>query len=227
MGTKTYILKCPHCGAEKKITFSAHLLPNSEYTYWSDGRVESEGWLETIRTHQCPSCGKFYVFSQASILHEVNDPGDDNGQLSYNTLKQAIIELSGDEYAESWARLEAWRAYNALYQYVTEIPAEEQVFNRANMKWLLEFFTARSTWFSFLVFELNRMLGNRTVCEQMIEAFTYASFIGKTKARDQEKGIQREYNNDLMKSRYANQLADLKYALTQPLKTYNVNDKKV
>lgn len=182
METKTYILKCPHCGTEKKVTFSAHLFPNVEYTYWSDGRVECEGWLETIRTHQCPSCGKFYAFSPATMLHEANDPCNDNGQLSYDTLKQAITELSGNEYAESWARIEAWRAYNALYQHVTDIPAEEQAFNRANMQWLVDIFTPRSPWFSFLVFELNRLLGNRTVCEQMIESFTYANFIKKNES---------------------------------------------
>lgn len=115
METKTYILKCPNCGTEKKVTFSAHLLPDSGYIYWSDGRVECDGWKETIRTHQCPSCGKFYAFSSATNLREDNTPCDDNGQLSYETLKQAIAELSGDDYAESWARLEAWRAYNIPY----------------------------------------------------------------------------------------------------------------
>lgn len=91
METKTYILKCPHCGTEKKVTFSAHILPDTNYTYWSDSRVESDGWLEMIRTHQCPSCGKYYAFSPSTILREENDSCDDNGQLSYETLKQAIV----------------------------------------------------------------------------------------------------------------------------------------
>ena len=227
METKTYILKCPHCGTEKKVTFSAHLFPNVEYAYWSDGRVESDGWLETIRTHQCPSCGKFYALSPTTILHEVIDTCDDNGQLSYDTLKQAIIELSGDEYAESWARLEAWRAYNALYQHVTDIPAEEQAFNRANMQWLVDFFTPRSPWFSLFVFELNRLLGNKEVCEQMLENFTFNAFIAKTDARNAEKGIHRTLDMETMQSRYNKQMSELAYALKLPLKPYDVNGVKI
>lgn len=215
METRSYILKCPHCGTEKKVTFSAHLLPDTEYTYWSDGRVESVGWLETIRTHQCPSCGKFYVFSPATNLHEVNDPCDDNGQLSYETLKQAIVELSGDDYAESWARLEAWRAYNALYKNADYIPPDEQAYNKENMLWLKDYFTVNTPWFSLLVFELNRLLGNKETCQQMLAAFTFEAFMAKAEARDSKKGIHRTHDLETMLSRYDNQIKALKYALTQ------------
>ena len=216
METKSYILKCPHCGTEKKVTFSAHLLPDTEYTYWSDGRVECDGWLETIRTHQCPSCGKFYAFSPSTNLREVNDPCDDNGQLSYETLKQAIAELSGDDYAESWARLEAWRTYNALYQDSDDIPADEQTFNRDNMLWLRDYFSTNAPWFSLLVFELNRLLGFRETCQQMLEKFTFEAFIAKTEARDSEKGINRTHDLETMRMRYDSQIKALKYALAQP-----------
>lgn len=216
MKTKSYILKCPHCGTEKRVTFSAHLLPDTEYTYWSDGRVECDGWLETIRTHQCPSCGKFYAFSPSTNLREVSEPCDDNGQLSYETLKQAIVELSGDDYAESWARLEAWRAYNALYKDSDDIPADEQTFNRDNMLWLIDYFSATTPWFSLLVFELNRLLGNKEICMQILEAFTFEAFMAKTEARDSEKDIHRTYNIGTMRARYDNQIKALRYALTQP-----------
>lgn len=224
METKTYILKCPHCGAEKKVTFSAHLLPEVAYTYWSDGRVECDGWLETIRTQQC-SCGKFYAFSPATSLREDNEPCDDNGLLSYETLKQAIIELSGDEYAESWARLEAWRAYNALYK-DTVAPTDEQTFNHDNMVWLKDYFTANTPWFSVLVFELNRLLGNKETCLQMLEGFTFEAFKAKTEARDLEKGIHKIHDWETLRSRYTRQKSDLEYALTLPLKPYNMNDIK-
>lgn len=216
METKSYILKCPHCGTEKKVTFSAQLLPDTEYTYWSDGRVECDGWLETIRTHQCPSCGKFYAFSPATNLREVNDPCDNNGQLSYDTLKQAIAELSGDDYAESWARLEAWRAYNALYKDSDDIPADEQTFNRDNMLWLRDYFSTNAPWFSLLVFELNRLLGFRETCQQMLEDFTFEAFMAKTEARDSEKGIHRTYDIETMRARYDSQIKALRYAFTQP-----------
>ena len=225
METKTYILKCPHCGTEKKVTFSAHLLPDSDYTYWSDGRVECDGWKDTIRTHQCPSCRKFYAFSSATNLREDNEPCDDNGQLPYETLKLAIAELSGDDYAESWARLEAWRAYNTLYK-DTDAPADGQAFNRSNMVWLKDYFTASTPWFSLLVFELNRLLGNKETCRQMLEDFTFEAFMAKTEARDSEKGIRRTQDLETMRSRYAEQKADLEYALTLPLKPYIENDIK-
>ena len=110
------------------------------------------------------------------------------------------------------------------YKDFDDIPAEEQAFNRNNMQWLKDYFSANTPWFSLLVFELNRLLGNRTVCEQMLADFTFDVFIAKTEARNAEKGIHRTLDMETMKSRYANQLADLNYALTQPLKPYNVND---
>lgn len=223
METKTYILKCPHCRTEKKVTFSAHILPDTNYTYWSDSRVESKGWLEMIRTHQCPSCGKYYAFSPSTILREENDPCDDNGQLSYETLKQAIVELSGDDYAESWARLEAWRAYNARYKDIDDIPADEQSYNRSNMLWLRDYFTARTPWFSLLVFELNRLLGDKETCQQMLEEFTFEAFKAKTEARDLEKGIHRTHDMETLRSRYEQQKYELEYALRLPLKPYDVN----
>lgn len=216
METNTFIVKCPHCGTEKKVTFSAHLLPDTKYAYWSDGRVESDGWIETIRTQQCPSCGKFYTFSPATNLRKDSDPCDDNGQLSYETLKQAIVELSGDDYAESWARLEAWRAYNAAYKDIDDIPADEQTFNRDNMLWLRDYFSTNAPWFSLLVFELNRLLGNKEICMQMLEAFTFEAFIAKTEARDLEKGIRRTYDIETMRARYDSQIKALRYALVQP-----------
>ena len=222
MDTNTFIIKCPHCGTEKKVTFSTHLLPKTEYSYWSDGRVESDGWSETVRTHQCPSCGKFYVFSPANTLREVNDPCNDNGQLSYESLKQAIGELSGDDYAESWARLEAWRAYNALYKDSDDIPADEQSINRNNMLWLRDYFSARAPWFSLLVFELNRLLGNNEDCTQMLEAFTFGAFMAKTEARNLEKGIHRPLDLETMRSRYTKQKSELTSAINLPLKPYIV-----
>ena len=223
MKTKTYKLKCPHCGAEKEVSFSAHVTPDAEYTMWSDYRIECDGWLETIHTQKCPSCLKFYTLPRLSDLRTDGTTGNDNGQLSYETLKLAISELSGDEFAEPWARLEAWRAYNALYQNVDDIPENEQEFNRANMQWLVDFHTPRAKWFSLLIFELNRLLGNKKTCKQMLEAFTYDAFIKKAKNRDHEKGIQREYHGDIMRQRYAKQIGELTSALALPLKTYQVN----
>lgn len=223
MDTNTFIIKCPHCGAEKKVTFSVHLTPDTKYTMWSDYRIDCEGWLETIHTQRCPSCMKFYILPRLSELRKVDSPNNDNGQLSYETLKLAIAELTGDEFAEPWARLEAWRAYNALYQDVEEVPIEDQEFYRANMQWLVDFHTPRVKWFSLLIFELNRLLGNKEVCKQMLDDFTFDAYVEKVKMRDQEKGIQREYDELTLMSRYNDQVDVLSYMLNQPPKTVDLS----
>ena len=60
----------------------------------------------------------------------------------------------------------------------------------------------------------------------MLEDFTFEAFMAKTEARDSEKGIRRTQDLETMRSRYAEQKADLEYALTLPLKPYIENDIK-
>ena len=94
------------------------------------------------------------------------------------------------------------------------------------MVWLKDYFTANTPWFSLLVFELNRLLGNIETCRQMLEDFTFEAFIAKTEARDSEKGFHSTRDLETMRARYAELKADLEYALTLPLKPYIENDTK-
>ena len=59
MDTVTLIVKCPHCGAEKKVASSKEKWYNLHYTFWSDSRIESDEFCEPGHTQQCPACGKF------------------------------------------------------------------------------------------------------------------------------------------------------------------------
>ena len=173
MDTVTLIIKCPHCGAEKKVASSKERWYNLPYTFWSDSRIESDEFCEPEHTQLCPTCGKFFCRIATNALQSIDEPCDETGNLPLETLKRAIEEFSGDERAEEWARLEAWWAFNSMYKNTDEIPEEEQAYNRANMEWLAAYYTSHVTRFSHLLFELNRLLGNRDVCQKMIDALTY------------------------------------------------------
>ena len=125
--TSTYLVACPHCVTAKRVAFSTIPWSKTESIMWSDGRIESTEWCEPARTQQCPSCKHFFALPPKQSLKVEDVPCEDSGSLPYQTLKQAIAELSGDDVAESNARLEAWWAYNELYQDVTDddIPVEE------------------------------------------------------------------------------------------------------
>lgn len=110
---------------------------------WSDGRIESTEWCEPARTQQCSSCKHFFALPPKSSLKIEDVLCEETGSLPYQTLKQAIMKLSGDDVAESNARLETWWAFNKLYQDVVDddIPVEEKNFNRSNMQWLLDYYS--------------------------------------------------------------------------------------
>ena len=223
MDTVTLIIKCPHCGAEKKVAGSKERWYNSYYTFWSDSRIESDEFCEPGHIQQCPFCGKFFCIPPIKTLPTSNVPCNETGSLPLQTLKQAIEELSGDERAVEWARLEAWWAFNSMYKNTDEIPEDEQAYNRANMEWLAAYYTARVTRFSHILFELNRLMGNRDVCKQMIETLTFEEYVRQRKERYKEKGIESKLDENTVRDIYNSQIKQLKYALTQPLKTFIVN----
>ena len=223
MDTITLIIKCPHCGAEKKVANSKDRWYNLNYTFWSDSRIESDEFCEPGHTQQCPACGKFFCIPPIKSLPTSDEPCNETGSLPLQTLKQAIEELSGDERAEEWARLEAWWAYNRMYQNTDVIPEEEQSFNRSNMEWLAAFYTARVTRFSHLLFELNRLLGNRDVCQKMFDTLTYEEYLRQREEKNKEKGIVSQLSEESVRDLYNSLIEELKFAMKQPLKTYVKN----
>lgn len=220
MDTKTYIVKCPHCGAEKRVAYSPNSWTESVYTFWSDSRIESDEWCEPAHTQQCPACGKFFCIPPIKTLQSSDEPSNETGSLPLVTLKQAIEELSVDERAEEWARLEAWWAFNSMYQQSDNIPEDELAFNKSNMQWLVDFYNTRMTRFSHLLFELNRLLGRRDVCQKMIDDLTYEEYVKQREEKNKEKGIVSQLSEKLVCELYDSLIEELKLALKQPLKTY-------
>ena len=221
MNTNTFIVKCPHCGALKKLGFSINPMMG-DYVIWSDCRIEGDGWIEPADTQLCPECGKYFILPRRDTLKIKKVECSETGRLSYQSLKKAIIQLYGDDESESRARYEVWCAFNAQYKIDSEAPAEEQEYNRANMQWLIDYYSTHSTRFSHILFELNRLMGNQEVCEQMIEALTFEEYVRQTKAYHEDNKLKDYITSDreLMEHRYINEIKELRFAMEQPLKPY-------
>lgn len=224
METLTYLLLCPHCGAVKRVAFSKVSLSKAETIIWSDGRVESPDWCEPARTQQCPSCKHFFALPPKHSLKVEDVPCEDTGFLPYQTLKEAITELSCDDIAESNARMEAWWAYNELYKDVVDdyIPVEEKDFNRSNMQWLLDYYSKRPLSPYSLVFELYRLLGNIEEYNKLLGEMTYEKFVDWRTKRNQERGIESSLDEQQLKCMYSKFIEEKKDALSKPLWPYVV-----
>ncbi len=220
MEVDTYILVCPVCGAKKEVAFSSKITPDSPYEFWSDSRIECKNWLEVAHTQLCSSCGRYFSLPQISTLQKGSAVCRENGRLTYHQLKEAIVQLAGDEFAEPWARLEAWWSFNALYKDANAITEDEVLFNRSNMEWLVNFHTPRTKRFSHLLFELNRLLGNNDVCADMISRLTYEEYKRQREERNREKGITSKLGEDILHDMYVSQIEYLEHALAQPLKPF-------
>lgn len=220
MDTITLVVKCPHCGAEKKVASSKERWYNLHYTFWSDSRIESDEFYEPGHTQQCSACGKFFCIPPIKTLPSSEDPCNETGTLPLESLKKAIEELSGDERAEEWARLEAWWAYNSMYANSDFIPEEEKAYNRTNMQWLVDYYTKNTQRFSHLLFELNRLLGNLDVCRKMIDALTYEEYVRQREEKNKERGFVSQLDEKYVRERYDSLIKELKFAMEQPLKTF-------
>ena len=222
MKINTYLVPCPHCGAIKKVAYSTIPWSKTESIMWSDGHIESTEWCDPALTQQCPSCKHFFTLPPKHSLKVENLPCEDTGLLPYQTLKQAITELAGDDIAESNARLEAWWAYNKLYQDVLDddIPIEEKDFNRSNMQWLLGYYSKKPIAPYSLVFELHRLLGNSDEYKKLLGEMTYERFVEWRTKRNQKRGIESSLNETQLKRMYARLVKDKESALNKPLKPY-------
>lgn len=144
------------------------------------------------------------------------------GFLPYQTLKQAITELTGDDIAESNARLEAWWAFNKLYQDVLDddIPVEEKDFNRSNMQWLLSYYSKKPIAPYSLVFDLHRLLGNIEEYKKLLGEMTYESFVEWRAERNQEKGLESSLDDQQLRRMYSRFVEEKNKALDKPLTPY-------
>lgn len=222
--TSTCFVTCPHCCALKRIAFSTIPWSKAESIMWSDGHIESTEWCEPALTQQCPSCKHFFALPPKHSLKVEDVPCEDTGSLPYQTLKQAITELAGDDVAESNARLEAWWAYNKLYQDVLDddIPVEEKDFNYSNMQWLLSFYSKKPLSPYSLVFELHRLSGNIDENKKLLDEMTYERFVEWRAERNQKKGIDSSLDEQQLKRMYSKFIEEKKDALSMPLRPYVV-----
>ena len=223
--TSTYLVACPHCGAIKRIAFSTIPWSKAESVMWSDGRIESKEWCEPTRIQQCPSCKHFFALPPKYSLKVEDVPCEDIGPLPYQMLKQAITELANDDIAESNARLEAWWAYNELYQDIVDevISAEEKDFNRSNMQWLLDYYSKKPLSPYSLVFELHRLLGNIEEYKKLLDEMTYERFVEWRAERNLEKGIESSSDELQLRRMYSRLVDEKNNALSMPLKPYVIN----
>ena len=218
----TYLVTCPHCGAIKRVAFSKIPWSKVDSILWSDGRIENPEWCEPARTQQCPSCKHFFVLPRKSSLQVEEVPFEDTGALSYMALKQAITELAGCEAAEAGARLEAWQAYNALYNDVpgNEIPIDESTFNQANIQRLLGYSIKQEPCPYSVVFELLRLLGNTKEYKSLLDALTFERYVEWRKSKNRKEGIESSLDEDLLKRLYESFITEKKDALKKPRKPY-------
>lgn len=214
------LISCPLCGAKKRIAVSSAKWYELNYTFWSDSRIDCEGWYEPSFIQRCSKCGKYYALTSKKSLNIEDLPSDDTGVLSYFELKDAVRELSGDKVAEPLARLELWWAFNSMYFDPSKALIEEQDNNRLNILWLIDYYTPRTTRFSHLLFEMNRLLGNRDICEQMIESLTYEEYVRQRKERLKEKGVISSLDENIVHEMYEHEIGELKFALGQPLRSF-------
>lgn len=217
----THILTCPHCGATKMIAYSRNSWTIDNSVLWSDGRIESDEWCEAGRTQQCPPCKRFFTLSQTE-RQDSQELCEDTGQLSYSELKQAIVELHGDDKGEEAPRLEAWWAYNRMYKDVDEvdIPTEELNFNRSNMQWLLDYYNRTNSGFQYLTFELLRLLGYEKEYRQKLAEMTYERFSEWYCERFKKRGIDHTSDVELLKRKYNSRVEEFTEARNKPLRPY-------
>lgn len=222
--TSTYLVVCPHCGEVKRVAFSTVRWNDVTYVFWSDGRIESEEWCEPAYIQQCPVCKYFFPLPPRNSLPVEKAPCDDTGFLPYQTLKQAVEELAGNEKTEVNARLEAWWAYNKHYRDVDEenIPIEERKYNRSNMQWLLDYYSKETPSPYSFIFELHRQLGNLNEYRRLLDELTYERYLEWRKERAKKHGRNLQLEEDTIKSLYYRMIKEKKEALEKPLKSYQL-----
>lgn len=220
--TATYRVTCPHCGASKLIVRSKESWPKCKYVFWSDGRIESDEWIEPARVLQCSSCGQLFLTPKKEELEEVQTPCENTGKLPLQALKQAVTELSHSEKESECVRMEAWWAYNTMYKDVNEdeIPTEDKEFNRSNMQWLLNYYNQTEPDFQYITFELLRLLGYEKEYRQRLSDMTYEKFAEWYCERRRKRGLDISKDDDMVRRRYNGRVKELTEALGKPLKPY-------
>ena len=134
---KPDILKCPHCGGLRRI-IGEEIFDCISETRWSDGYMpDYEPTISSVL--RCPVCKKYHFYDHSQIVGRCRTfRRFDRGYLSYEHLKEALVELAPKGKKEKELRMMLLWAYNDKYgqmHNVKVLPAElgaERKFFREN-----------------------------------------------------------------------------------------------
>ena len=227
MNTKVYTLTCPHCGESYPVEVFDFKWHEADYKFWSTGWVEGDEWYAPSYVQCCPKCNHFYATPRVDGIKLSEMPWRKENKLSYTQLKRAHRELADGDEQEANVRLEMFWAYyehDWFQDYPTGKPSISDIAShKANMVWLICHYSDQTTSFSHLIFELNRLLGNKDECEKMIKDLTYDKYVVQIETRDKERGLKTHLSERTVRSMYEQLIEELKYALTQPALPYVKN----
>jgi hypothetical protein len=149
------------------------------------------------------------------------------GVLPFNAYKQALAELKLTPEEEDWVRMEAWQAYNKLYNDIADedIPADDYEFNQKNMNWLL-FYQLTHTQSSLFIFEFLRLTGQDDKYLKFMEDYTFELFVIE---EQRDRGIPEEdraedlkENEEEYRAMYDEFMTSRKELFNQPRRVFKV-----
>ena len=109
------ILKCPHCGGLRRISC---LLSGNDIgsTFWSDFKHDLPSLPSVSPVLKCPVCKKYHFYHRSQIVGDCKSYfNSDFGELSYESLKEALEQLKPQGNDEETLRMMLLWAYNDLY----------------------------------------------------------------------------------------------------------------
>ena len=109
------ILKCPHCGGLRRISC---LWSGNDFgrTFWSDFKDDWPNCPSVSRVLKCPVCKKYHFYRHSQIVGDCkSELNSDFGELSYESLKEALEQLNPQGKDEETLRMMLLWSYNDLY----------------------------------------------------------------------------------------------------------------
>ena len=216
------LVTCPHCQKNWQAEVYNFRWHEVNHRFWSDGFVEGEEWFLPSYSKRCPHCHHYFQTPKIDGSTLSEKPWPKSERLSFQEMKQAVIELADGEETEFKTRLEAWYVYNDYFRQDSEleIPAEDCEFNQTNMQWLLDYCSKKTPSPYSNIFELHRLLGHVEVYKELIYNLTYDRYIEWRNARNKEKGITSSLDEKQLRRLYNRFIEEKLNALDNPMKPY-------
>lgn len=133
------LLRCPHCGALKEVL---QLMSGNTFgaTLWSDAKQIAPMLPRVSYIQRCPSCGKYFFYTQEVEAGTSNNYGGGTGDLPLEYLKQALTQLQPTGNEEHILRINILWAFNDRYGDMeqSDIPIEEWAYHVDNVHHLVQ-----------------------------------------------------------------------------------------